>query len=196
MSQKAVNEELSKEIREYDSSRDVTVAVGAAIAVLAGATAVAAGVASYAVGQLENYRKDVSSIWMACIPFMFPVVTGVAATYRRQMSSVGTHVCLLLATLLAGGVGYGLSIQNVFINRANCMPTSEVSCQRESLVYMYVGAGGAAAALTVLSLAVSAFSCSMALTRREVRRLAKERSGDVSHTPDRKPLLLSPTGCQ
>ncbi|CAL1537987.1 unnamed protein product [Lymnaea stagnalis] len=176
-SEKKVHEEFTQEMKAFDSSRDVPLYMGMSISILAASAAIAATIASYTVGFLETYRRDVSAIWMACLPFLFPVITGIAVGYRRQMSSIGVHVCLLMATLLAGGASYGYSIENVFINRDNCTVISVTrgDCHKVALVYSYVVAGGVAIGFSVLGLLVSTLACSSAVKRRRVKDRVQQR---------------------
>ncbi|CAL1537986.1 unnamed protein product [Lymnaea stagnalis] len=182
MSQKKIAEELSKEIREYDNSRDLPVSVGISIGAVALSTSVISVLACYAVYALETYRKDVSAFWMACVPFVFPVITGIATTYRRQMSTVGMHICLVLATLLTGAAGYGYTIDTVYIKRDNCTMVSESigDCDKDSLVYIYVISGGVAIGLSVISLGISALATYSSMRSRAERRLNHQQSLELT----------------
>lgn len=185
MSQKRVAEELSKEIREYDKSRDLPVSVGISIGAVSLATSVISVLACYSVYALERYRKDVSAFWMACIPFLFPVITGIAITYRRQMSTVGMHICLVLATLVTGGAGYGYTIDTVYYKRDNCTTVSESigDCDKDSLVYIYVASGGVAISLSVITLGISALATYISMRRRAERRLNHQKSLELTMLP-------------
>ncbi|CAL1537990.1 unnamed protein product [Lymnaea stagnalis] len=87
------------------------------------------------------------------------------------MSSIGVHFVMLLATLVAGGIGYGFSIEPVFVNRANCTVISVTrgECRRETLVHLYVVAGAISAAFGVFGLLLSMLACKVAVKRRKVK---------------------------
>lgn len=171
MSQRNLAEDSHLQLKKYDKSRDIQVVLGVTIAVIAAIAAITGVIAVYAVGFLETFRKDVSSVWLTCIPFCFPVITGVGVAYRRQMSSIGVHLVMLLATLVAGGIGYGFSIEPVFVNRANCtiISVTRGECHRETLVHLYVIAGAISAAFGVIGLLLSMLACKVAVKRRKVK---------------------------
>ncbi|KAH9491861.1 hypothetical protein Btru_029707 [Bulinus truncatus] len=184
--QRQVAEELSREIRQYDQSRDLPLKAGLVIGAFSVATSAVGVLSSFAVHALSTYRSDVDAFWLTCTPFIFPVITGIATTYRRQFSNIGIHICLLLATLIVGCVGYGFSIEPVYMKMDNCTEFTRESyhgndCRKESLVLIYLAAGGATIGLNICGLIASLVACYIAL-RRRAQRLLEKRNQELVNT--------------
>uniref|UniRef100_A0A2C9KVM7 Uncharacterized protein n=1 Tax=Biomphalaria glabrata TaxID=6526 RepID=A0A2C9KVM7_BIOGL len=177
--QKHLSEQHSREIKAYDQSRDIPLQLGIVIGVLSVATSAASILSSFSVFSLEAYRSDVDSQWMALVPFVFPAVSGIATAYRRQLSNLGVHICLILATTLVGSVGYGFSIDPVYTKMDNCTEFVREGyhgndCRRESMVMIYIVIGGVTIAMNMCGLIASFVACHVALRRRAQRRQESE----------------------
>lgn len=180
MADKRTKEEIIAEIRMEDATKDVPINVAVSIAVLSAIASVAGTVACLAIGFLEIYRRDVIAFWMACMPFCFPFITGIAVAYRKKLSCIGVHISMLLATLLAGGAGYGYSIEPVYLNRHNCIRVSDDrgDCRKDTLLYLYIATGGVALGFSVVGLVYSLFAWSCA-ARRRAKREAQEHEKQI-----------------
>ncbi|CAL1537991.1 unnamed protein product [Lymnaea stagnalis] len=200
MADKRTKEEIIADIRLEDATRDVPINVAVSIAVLSAVASVAGTVACLAIGFLEIYRQDVIAFWMACMPFCFPFITGIAVAYRKKLSCIGVHISMLLAALLAGGAGYGYSIEPVYLNRHRCIRVSDHrgDCRKDTLLYLYLVTGAVALGFSLVGLVYSLFAWSCAAKRR-AKREAEEHEKQIelqkrpsrrSHDP--KLTLLSP----
>ncbi|XP_059139751.1 uncharacterized protein LOC131927895 isoform X2 [Physella acuta] len=171
MADKRTREEILADIRREDESRDVPVTQAVTIAVLASVSSLAGTVACLSLGFLEIYRKDVTAFWMACTPFCYQFITGIYLAYRRQLSCIGVHITLLLATLLVGGAGYIYSIEPVFMERHSCVQVSvdRGDCDKETLLYLYLSTGAVALLFCLLGLLAAFITWSSAARRRSCR---------------------------
>ncbi|KAH9500069.1 hypothetical protein Btru_076519 [Bulinus truncatus] len=192
-----IADDQHREIKKYDRNRDIEIVLGVAIAIVSSLAAVAGIIAVYAGGFLETYRKDVSSVWLTVVPFCFPVITGVGVAYRRQMSSVGVHFVLLLATMLAGCIGYGFAIEPVFINRFNCtkVDNSHGECHRETIVHLWISAGGVAIGFSALGVILTLLACSFAVKKRALRNeeRIREEERKFKELQEQKKNAFKPT---
>jgi len=175
MADKRTNAEIRADIEKEDRLKDVHIHLGVTIATISGISAAGGVLATLSIGFMEYWRKDVENLWMCCLPFVFPFITGVSVAYRKQLSNVGLHLALLAACMMAGGAGYGLSVEPVYLERANCTQVSEDRgpCEKETLVMIYVIAGGVAAGAAVLGFLVSLCACSKGQKNR-ARRVHEE----------------------
>ncbi|RUS83950.1 hypothetical protein EGW08_008305, partial [Elysia chlorotica] len=171
MATKQSNEELRREIRDEDRKKDVNLYAAVAIAVFSGISSASGVLATLSIAFLEGFRKDVELFWLACTPFIFPVVTGVSIAYRKQLASVGMHIALVLLTSSVGGAGYGLTVEYVHFESHNCTSVSADvgDCDREVLVYIYVISGLIASVCAGLGLLLSLCACKSAMKRRARR---------------------------
>ncbi|KAK7497259.1 hypothetical protein BaRGS_00011553, partial [Batillaria attramentaria] len=113
--------------------------------------------------------------------FIFPVVTGLYAAYKKQFGLLGVHFSVTALALLLGGFGYGLSVEPVFLNRKNCRQHDEdLTCDKESLAWIYLVSGALAAGLAILGLLLTICACYHAS-----KRIAKRhRREEVQHLRD------------
>ncbi|XP_055889841.1 uncharacterized protein LOC106067385 [Biomphalaria glabrata] len=197
LNQAKLAEEQHQEIKAYDKNRDIQVVLGVTIAIVSALAALAGFIAVYAGGFLETYRKDVSSVWLTVIPFCFPVITGIGVAYRRQMSSIGVHFVLLLATMVAGCIGYGFAIEPVFINRFNCtkVDLSHGECHRETIVHLWIVSGGVAIGLSAIGVLLSMLACSCAVKRRaqKTEEKLREEERKFKEQQEQKKNAFKPT---
>lgn len=175
MATKRSNKEIREEVEREDDTKDVNIKLGIAVAVIAGISCAAAILASLSVGFLEHFRQDVSAYWSACIPFTFPIMTGLAVAYRKQLANVGMHFAMLFFTTLTGGAGFASSIQLVYVERHDCTQVSfdRGPCDKEVLVTIYIIAGGIACGFALLGILVTILTCSSSQKRRAQRELER-----------------------
>ncbi|XP_059139743.1 uncharacterized protein LOC131927891 [Physella acuta] len=171
LTQTKIAEKLLNDIKQYDKSRDIRVPIALSVAIVAGAATLTGVIAVYTMGLLDNYRGGVAAYWLTCAPFCFPVITGVGVAYKRQMSNVGVHMLLLVATIVTGGVGYFFSVDPIYNHRANCTRvSSEVKdCQRDTIVGIYIVTGGLSFAFCCLGVLFTGLACTCAVKRRNIR---------------------------
>nr|KAG5706881.1 hypothetical protein BaRGS_004216 [Batillaria attramentaria] len=107
--------------------------------------------------------ESLELIWRAALYenyFIFPVVTGLYAAYKKQFGLLGVHFSVTALALLLGGFGYGLSVEPVFLNRKNCRQHDEdLTCDKESLAWIYLVSGALAAGLAILGLLLTICAC-------------------------------------
>lgn len=192
------NVEIRRDICKEDSKKDVHIHLGVFIAVLAGISAAGAVIATLSVGFLEQFRLDVKNRWMSVLPLAFPIITGVALAYRKQLGNVGLHIALLMATMLSGGFGYAFSVEPIYYDRLNCTDVSfdRGTCDKEMLVFVYVYGGAVACGFAVLGLLVSCCACSKATKNRSKREydemikaqsIQEEKNRKVKHVKQSAP---------
>ncbi|XP_076445664.1 uncharacterized protein LOC143283342 [Babylonia areolata] len=200
-------EEVRKEVLDEDSRKDVSIYLSVPIGVVAGMSAMAAVCAVIVMRATVYFRGGVDAYWLSCAPFLFPVITGLFAAYKKQFSQLGVHMTVTLLALLIGGFGFGLSVEPIFLNRHQCVPvTDSVGCDKEGLAYLYLVCGAVAAGLCLLGLLMTVCALNSASKRMANRRYQAEvahlkeqeekqkqqRQAKVHHSNDVKPTTLSP----
>lgn len=175
---KRSKEEIRQLVLQEDAKKDVSIYLAIPIGIISFISFVAALAAAVMARSLEYFRADVSAYWMSCVPFMFPVVTGIYAAYKKQFGLISVHFSVSLLALLMGGFGFAVSVDPIFINRENCVQhDEELNCVREPLSYLYLISGALAAGLTVISFLFTISACYHARKRMEKR----EREEEIRH---------------
>lgn len=150
---KQTPEEIRREVLAEDARKDISIYLAIPVGVTSGISAVAALCAVIAMRALVYFREGVDAQWLSCVPFLFPVVTGLFAAYKKQFALLGVHITVSLLAVLLGGFGFGLSVEPIFINRHLCLPVhADVPCEKVSLSYIYLFSGSLAAGFAVLAL--------------------------------------------
>ncbi|KAK7107027.1 hypothetical protein V1264_015012 [Littorina saxatilis] len=109
---------------------------------------------------------------------MFPVITGLFAAYKKQFGHLGVHLMVTLLALLMGGLGFGTSVEPIFINRHDCVPVSKgMPCDKASLSYMYLVSGSLAAGFSLLGFFITL--CSLYSSTKRIDE--RERQAELKH---------------
>ncbi|XP_025098871.1 uncharacterized protein LOC112566751 isoform X1 [Pomacea canaliculata] len=163
---KQTPEEIRQLVLEEDRKKDVAFTPAALIAVVSGVSAATAIGAIVVVRALDYFRRDIDAHWLTCVPFLFPAITGMYVGYKKQFGSLGVHTAVSVMALLLGGLAFSSSVETIFINRENCQSVyDKVSCNKESLAYLYIIFGSATVGTSLLGLGLTLCTCHCALSR-------------------------------
>ncbi|XP_076466908.1 uncharacterized protein LOC143298101 [Babylonia areolata] len=166
-------EEIRRQVLAADAQKDVSIYLAIPVGVTAGISAVAAMCAVITMRALVYFRQGVDAHWLCCAPFLFPVVTGLFAAYKKQYALIGVHLSVSLLALLLGGFGFGLSVEPIFINGHHCLPVhTNVPCEKVPLSYLYLISGALAAGFAVLGFLLTLLALYSASRRMEQREYA------------------------
>ncbi|XP_025098872.1 uncharacterized protein LOC112566751 isoform X2 [Pomacea canaliculata] len=179
---KQTPEEIRQLVLEEDRKKDVAFTPAALIAVVSGVSAATAIGAIVVVRALDYFRRDIDAHWLTCVPFLFPAITGMYVGYKKQFGSLGVHTAVSVMALLLGGLAFSSSVETIFINRENCQSVyDKVSCNKESLAYLYIIFGSATVGTSLLGLGLTLCTCHCALIAR-----LQSQAQSLANTPDVK----------
>ncbi|KAL8621938.1 hypothetical protein ACOMHN_046142 [Nucella lapillus] len=166
-------EEIRRQVLEEDARKDISIYLAIPVAVTAAVSSLAALCAVISMRALVYFRQGADAYWLSCVPFLFPVVTGLFAAYKKQFALLGVHISVSLLALLLGCFGFGVSVEPIFINRHLCQRVHDgVSCERAPLSYIYLFSGSLAAGFAVLTFLLTL--CAMYSASRRMAKRAHQ----------------------